>query len=66
MGVLEETKNEFVRTCNKAALDLDEPVRIRPLSSGDAIGDARDDFVLKKGKEYVMEDGDVCHFLFNV
>jgi len=29
MGVLEETKNEFVRTCNKAALDLDEPVRIR-------------------------------------
>jgi len=55
MGVLEETKNEFVRTCNKAALDLDEPVRIRPLSSGDAIGDARDDFVLKKGKEYVIE-----------
>jgi len=55
MGVLEEAKNEFVRTCNKAALDLDEPVRIRPLSSGDAIGDARDDFVLKKGKEYVIE-----------
>jgi len=55
MGVLEEAKNEFVRTCTEAGLDLNKPVGIRPLSSGDAIGDARDDFVLKKGKEYVIE-----------
>ena len=54
MGVLEEAKNEFVRTCTEAGLDLNKPVGIRPLSSGDAIGDARDDFVLKKGKEYVI------------
>jgi len=31
------------------------------------MADARDEGLLRlEGKEYIMQDGDVCHFRFNV
>ena len=55
MSILEEAKREFIRACNERSLDLKRVVKVYPLSSRDAIGDAEGDFVIKKGKEYVIE-----------
>ncbi|HLB73410.1 MAG TPA: DUF364 domain-containing protein [Sedimentisphaerales bacterium] len=55
MGVLDETKAEFGRVCSERTLDLSRVVDIRPLLPHQAIGDAEGDFVIKKGKEYVIE-----------
>jgi hypothetical protein len=55
MSILEKAKNEFIHVCNERSLDLNQTVIIRPLLPRDAIGDAEGDFVLKKGKEYVIE-----------
>ncbi len=55
MGILEKARSEFIRVCNDRSLDLNQTITIVPLSPKDAIGDAEDDFVIKKGKEYVIE-----------
>ena len=55
MSILEKTRNEFIRVCNERSLDLNQTIIIHPLLPRDAIGDAEGDFVIKKGKEYVIE-----------
>ena len=55
MSILEKAKKEFIRVCNDRSLDPSRTITIRPLSSRDAIGDAEGDFVIKKGKEHVIE-----------
>jgi len=55
VGILEKARSEFIRVCNDRSLDLNQTITIVPLSPKDAIGDAEDDFVIKKGKEYVIE-----------
>lgn len=55
MSVLDETKVEFTRVCSERILDLSGVVDIRPLLPRQAIGDAEGDFVIKKGKEHVIE-----------
>jgi hypothetical protein len=55
MSILEKAKSEFIHVCNEHSLDLSRIVTIHPLLPRDAIGDAESDFVIKKGKEYVIE-----------
>ena len=55
MSILERVRKEFIRTCNERSVDLKRTVSVYPLSSRDAIGDAEGDFVIKKGKEHVIE-----------
>jgi hypothetical protein len=55
MGILEKAKSEFIHVCDDRNLDLSRIIAVHPLSPGDAIGDAEGDFVIKKGKEYVIE-----------
>ena len=55
MSILEKVRKEFIRTCNERSVDLKGTISIRPLSSRAAIGDAEGDFVIKKGKEHVIE-----------
>ncbi|MDT8304030.1 MAG: DUF364 domain-containing protein [Sedimentisphaerales bacterium] len=55
MGILEKARIEFIQICNERNLDFTRTVAVRPLSPHDAIGDAEADFVIKKGKEYVIE-----------
>jgi uncharacterized protein (DUF4213/DUF364 family) len=55
MGILEEAKSKFINVCNRRGLDLSRPITIHPLLPREAIGDAAEDFVIKKGKEYVIE-----------
>jgi len=55
MSILEKAKYEFIRVCNERSLDLNQTVIIHPLLPREAIGDAEGDFVIKKGKEYVIE-----------
>jgi len=54
MSILEKVKNEFIRVCNERSLYLNQII-IHPLLPREAIGDAEGDFVIKKGKEYVIE-----------
>ena len=35
-------------------------------SSASGFGENGGELKTKKGKEYVMQDGDICHFRFNV
>jgi uncharacterized protein (DUF4213/DUF364 family) len=55
MGILEKARNEFINACNKHSIALNQTITIHRLLPRDAIGDANDDFVIKKGKEYVIE-----------
>lgn len=55
MSILEKAKKEFICACNERSLDLKRAINVHPLSSRDAIGDAKGDFAIKKGKEYVIE-----------
>ncbi|MBL7186415.1 MAG: hypothetical protein ISS70_08820 [Phycisphaerae bacterium] len=55
MSILEKVRKEFIRTCNERSVDLKRAVSVHPLSSRDTIGDAEGDFVIKKGKEHVIE-----------
>ena len=55
MGILEKARIEFIQVCNDRSIDLSRAVTVRPLLPHDAIGDAEEDFVIKKGKEYVIE-----------
>jgi hypothetical protein len=55
MDILEKARSEFIKILNKRSLDLSQRLTIHPLSPKDAIGDADEDFVIKKGKEYVIE-----------
>ncbi|MBC8471076.1 MAG: hypothetical protein H8D56_16515 [Planctomycetes bacterium] len=55
MSILEKARSEFIHVCNDRSLDLSRTVAVHPLSPHDAIGDAEADFVIKKGKEYVIE-----------
>ena len=55
MSILEKVRKEFIRTCNERSVDIKRAVSVYPLSSRDAIGDAEGDFVIKKGKEHVIE-----------
>jgi hypothetical protein len=55
VSILEEAKKEFICACNERNVDLRRAVNVHPLSSRDAIGDAKGDFAIKKGKEYVIE-----------
>jgi uncharacterized protein (DUF4213/DUF364 family) len=55
MSILEKARIEFIHVCNDRSLDLSQTVAIHPLLPRDAIGDAEADFVIMKGKEYVIE-----------
>ena len=55
MSILEKTKSEFIHVCDDQGLDLSRTIAIHPLLPRDAIGDAEGDFVIKNGKEYVIE-----------
>jgi hypothetical protein len=55
MSILEKARNEFIHVCNDQDLNLNRTVAVHPLSPHDAIGDAEADFVIKQGKEYVIE-----------
>lgn len=55
MSILEKIRKEFIRACNERSVDLRWAVNVHPLSSRAAIGDAEGDFVIKKGKEHVIE-----------
>ena len=55
MSILEEVRIEFIRICSERNVDPKGAVSVYPLSSRDAIGDAEGDFVIKKGKEHVIE-----------
>ena len=55
MSIVEKAKREFIRVCNDRSLDLSQTIAIRPLLSREAIGDAHGDFVIKEGKEHVIE-----------
>ena len=55
MGILEKARSEFTKILNERNLTLSQTITIHPLSPRDAIGEAEDDFVIKKGKEYVIE-----------
>ena len=55
MSILEKARNELINVCNEHSLDLNQTITIHPLLPRDAIGDAEGDFVIKKGKEYVIE-----------
>ena len=55
MSILEKAKSEFIHVCDNQGLDLSRTITVHPLLPRDAIGDAEVDFVIKKGKEYVIE-----------
>jgi hypothetical protein len=55
MNILEKAKSEFIHICDSHGLELNRTITVYPLSPRDAIGDAEGDFVIKKGKEYVIE-----------
>ncbi|UCE36277.1 MAG: hypothetical protein JSW00_12150 [Thermoplasmata archaeon] len=55
MSILEKAKSEFIHVCDDQGLDLSRTITIHPLLPRDAIGDAEGNFVIKKGKEYVIE-----------
>jgi len=55
MSILEKARIEFIQVCNDRSIDLSRTVAVHPLLPHDAIGDAEEDFVIKKGKEYVIE-----------
>jgi hypothetical protein len=55
MSILEKARRELIHVCNDRSLDLSQTITIHPLLPRDAIGDAKGDFVIKKGKEYVIE-----------
>jgi len=55
MSILEKAKSEFIHVCDDRSLDLSRTITIHPLLPRDAIGDAEGNFVIKKGKEYVIE-----------
>jgi hypothetical protein len=55
MSILEKAKSEFIHVCDDQGLDLSGTITIHPLLPRDAIGDAEGNFVIKKGKEYVIE-----------
>jgi len=55
MSILEKAKSEFLNVCDDQGLDLSKTITLHPLLPRDAIGDAEGDFVIKKGKEYVIE-----------
>jgi uncharacterized protein (DUF4213/DUF364 family) len=55
MSILEKARIKFIQVCNDQSLDLSRTVAVHPLLPHDAIGDADADFVIKKGKEYVIE-----------
>lgn len=55
MSILEKAKSEFIHICNEHSVDSNQTITIHRLLPRDAIGDAEGDFVIKKGKEYVIE-----------
>jgi len=55
MSIVEKAKREFIRVCNDRSLDLSRTIAIRPLLPREAIGDAQGDFVIREGKEHVIE-----------
>jgi hypothetical protein len=55
VSILQEARRDLICICGERNLELSRAVDIRPLLPRQAIGDAEGDFVIKKGKEYVME-----------
>jgi len=55
MSILEKARIEFIQVCKDRFLAISRRVTVHPLLPHDAIGDAEGDFVIKKGKEYVIE-----------
>ena len=55
MSILQKARSEFINVCNEHSRDLNQTITIHPLLPRDVIGDAEDDFLIKKGKEYVIE-----------
>lgn len=55
MSIVEKVKSAFIRVCNDRSLDLSQAIAVRPLLSREAIGNAQGDFVIKEGKEHVLE-----------
>jgi len=54
--IIEECREKLLDLCDEHNLNLSENVAVSPLHPYDAIGkDADDDFVIKKGKETVIE-----------
>ena len=55
MDILEKAQEELKRIISERGLDLGERVTVRALTPDEAIGSADDTFVIKKGKERVIE-----------
>jgi hypothetical protein len=55
MSILEKARSKLIQVCDHQGLDLSRTITIHPLLPREAIGDAEGDFVIKKGKEYVIE-----------
>jgi len=55
MDILEKTQEELKCIISERGLDLGERVTVRALTPDEAIGSADDTFVIKKGKERVIE-----------
>lgn len=55
MDILEKAQEELKHIISERELDLSERVTVRALTPDEAIGSADDTFVIKKGKERVIE-----------
>ena len=55
MDMLERARDELSVLLDSHDIDYDLPVHVMPLTPDQAIGDADDEFVIKKGKERVIE-----------
>jgi len=55
MDILEQAREKFRQIITEHAFDPGEPITIRALSPDEAIGSADENFVIKKGKERVIE-----------
>lgn len=55
MDILEKARRELKRICSEQGLDRNERITVRVLTPDEAIGTADETFVIKKGKERVIE-----------
>ena len=55
MDILEKARKELKRIITERGLDLAERITVRALTPDEAIGTADENFVIKKGKERVIE-----------
>jgi len=55
MDILEKAREELMRIISEHGLDLGERITVRALTPNESIGTADENFVIKKGKERVVE-----------